>query len=88
MVPCHRAMRSDRSLGGYQGGLAMERALPQREAIGFDSLGRVLTRALTWRRVDSEDLRNNRGWEAMKAGLPDIPVIGTATEPEAGGCRR
>lgn len=29
-------------------------------------------------------LRNNRGWEAMKAALPDIPVIATAPEPEGG----
>ncbi len=27
IIPCHRAIRSDRSLGGYQGGPAMKRAL-------------------------------------------------------------
>jgi methylated-DNA-[protein]-cysteine S-methyltransferase len=41
IVPCHRAIRSDRSLGGYQGGLEMKRALLEKEGIGFDDAGRV-----------------------------------------------
>jgi methylated-DNA-[protein]-cysteine S-methyltransferase len=41
IVPCHRAIRSDRSLGGYQGGLAMKRALLESEGIQFDTKGRV-----------------------------------------------
>jgi len=41
IVPCHRAIRSDRSLGGYQGGLAMKRALLTKEGIAFDNSGRV-----------------------------------------------
>lgn len=41
IVPCHRAIRSDRNLGGYQGGLAMKRALLTSEGVRFDSLGRV-----------------------------------------------
>lgn len=41
MVPCHRAIRSDRGLGGYQGGLGMKRALLAMEGIDFDNLGRV-----------------------------------------------
>lgn len=41
IVPCHRAIRSDRHLGGYQGGLEMKRALLEREGIGFDKAGRV-----------------------------------------------
>ncbi len=41
MVPCHRAIRSDRGLGGYQGGLEMKRALLTREGITFDSSGRA-----------------------------------------------
>ncbi len=28
-------------------------------------------------------LQSNHGWEAVKAGLPDIPVIAAAAEPEA-----
>jgi methylated-DNA-[protein]-cysteine S-methyltransferase len=42
IVPCHRAIRSDRSLGGYQGGSAMKRALLEAEGILFDTYGRVL----------------------------------------------
>jgi alkylated DNA nucleotide flippase Atl1 len=36
IIPCHRAIRSDGSLGGYQGGLAMKRSLLEREGIRFD----------------------------------------------------
>jgi methylated-DNA-[protein]-cysteine S-methyltransferase len=41
IIPCHRAIRSDLTLGGYQGGLAMKRALLGREDISFDDFGRV-----------------------------------------------
>jgi methylated-DNA-[protein]-cysteine S-methyltransferase len=41
IVPCHRAIRSDRHLGGYQGGLEMKHALLEREGIAFDKAGRV-----------------------------------------------
>lgn len=41
IVPCHRAVRSDRSLGGYQGGLEMKRVLLEREGIRFDDAGKV-----------------------------------------------
>lgn len=41
IVPCHRAIRSDGSLGGYQGGLEMKRALLENEGIRFDRSGRV-----------------------------------------------
>ena len=41
IVPCHRAIRSDRHLGGYQGGLEMKRALLDREGVAFDKVGRV-----------------------------------------------
>jgi methylated-DNA-[protein]-cysteine S-methyltransferase len=42
IVPCHRAIRSDLHLGGYQGGLEMKRALLIREGFGFDDAGRVI----------------------------------------------
>lgn len=42
IVPCHRAVRSDRHLGGYQGGLEMKRALLGKEGIIFDNEGRVV----------------------------------------------
>jgi methylated-DNA-[protein]-cysteine S-methyltransferase len=41
VVPCHRAIRSDRTLGGFQGGLGMKRRLLEMEGIEFDSRGRV-----------------------------------------------
>lgn len=41
IVPCHRAVRSDGRLGGFQGGPAMKRALLEREGIAFDRTGRV-----------------------------------------------
>ena len=41
IVPCHRAIRSDRSLGGYQGGLEMKRYLLSKEGVVFDDSGRV-----------------------------------------------
>jgi methylated-DNA-[protein]-cysteine S-methyltransferase len=44
IIPCHRAIRSDRTLGGYQGGLAMKRALLEMEGIRFDSTGRIATK--------------------------------------------
>ena len=41
IVPCHRAVRSDGLLGGFQGGAAMKRALLEREGVDFDRAGRV-----------------------------------------------
>lgn len=41
IVPCHRAIRSDRRLGGYQGGPAMKRFLLSKEGVTFDDSGRV-----------------------------------------------
>lgn len=35
VIPCHRAVRSDGSLGGYRGGLAMKRALLKMEGVPF-----------------------------------------------------
>ncbi|MFA9498130.1 MAG: MGMT family protein [Deltaproteobacteria bacterium] len=44
-MPCHRAVRSDGTLGGYQGGLEMKRALLEMEGVYFDTFDRVLTEA-------------------------------------------
>lgn len=41
IVPCHRAIRSDRQLGGFQGGIAMKQALLSQEGIPFTATGRV-----------------------------------------------
>ena len=42
VIPCHRAVRSDRHPGGYQGGLEMKRALLEKEGVLFDEAGRVV----------------------------------------------
>lgn len=46
VVPCHRAVRSDGSLGGFQGGLEMKRRLLELEGVQFDSRGRVTSSIL------------------------------------------
>jgi methylated-DNA-[protein]-cysteine S-methyltransferase len=43
VIPCHRAIRSDGTLGGYQGGLKMKRVLLEMEGIRFKKDGRVST---------------------------------------------
>ncbi len=43
IIPCHRAIRSDGSLGGYQGGLEMKRKLLEMEGIGITHSGCVST---------------------------------------------
>lgn len=42
IIPCHRAVRSDGSLGGFQGGLAMKKKLLEMEGIEFSSSDKVL----------------------------------------------
>jgi methylated-DNA-[protein]-cysteine S-methyltransferase len=44
IVPCHRAIRTDLTVGGYQGGIKMKRTLLQMEGIDFDETGRVKTK--------------------------------------------
>jgi methylated-DNA-[protein]-cysteine S-methyltransferase len=51
IVPCHRAIRSDRHLGGYQGGLEMKRALLEKEGICFDDTGRVACAQFHYERI-------------------------------------
>jgi len=41
VIPCHRAVRSDGSLGGFQGGLPMKRRLLEMEGVAFTSSGTV-----------------------------------------------
>lgn len=43
IIPCHRAIRSDGHLGGFQGGVDMKRALLEKEGIKFDDQRRVLS---------------------------------------------
>ncbi len=42
IIPCHRAIRSDGTLGGYQGGPRMKRTLLEMEGVSFNALGRVV----------------------------------------------
>ena len=43
IIPCHRAIRSDRTLGGYQGGMEMKRALLEFEGIKISKTGKAIT---------------------------------------------
>ena len=42
IVPCHRAVRADGEIGGYQGGSEMKRALLAMEGVAFTGKGKVL----------------------------------------------
>jgi len=44
IIPCHRAIRTDLSIGGYQGGIKMKRTLLQMEGIDFNETGHVKTK--------------------------------------------
>ncbi|MBW2560575.1 MAG: MGMT family protein [Deltaproteobacteria bacterium] len=44
MIPCHRSIRSNGTLGGYQGGLEMKRSLLEMEGVSFNDSGRVVTK--------------------------------------------
>lgn len=41
VIPCHRAVRSDGGIGGFQGGPVMKRALLEMEGIIFNPSGRI-----------------------------------------------
>lgn len=43
LIPCHRVIRSNQTLGGYQGGLKMKRALLEMEGIPFKNGDGVAT---------------------------------------------
>ena len=43
IIPCHRAIRSDGRLGGFQGGIKMKKALLKFEGIQFLANGKVST---------------------------------------------
>ena len=44
IIPCHRAIRSNGELGGYQGGFEMKRALLEFEGVELTQRGRVVMR--------------------------------------------
>jgi methylated-DNA-[protein]-cysteine S-methyltransferase len=41
VIPCHRVVKGNRDLGGFDGGLKMKRALLEMEGIKFDASGKV-----------------------------------------------
>ncbi|NOQ23571.1 MAG: methylated-DNA--[protein]-cysteine S-methyltransferase [Candidatus Aegiribacteria sp.] len=47
IIPCHRAIRSDGGIGGFQGGPGMKRALLEMEGIAFCPSGRVQSEFLS-----------------------------------------
>ena len=46
IIPCHRVIRADGSLGGFGGGLKMKKDLLLMEGITFDAKGKVLAKFL------------------------------------------
>jgi methylated-DNA-[protein]-cysteine S-methyltransferase len=43
IIPCHRAIRSNGELGGFQGGLGMKKTLLEYEGVSISDEGKVLT---------------------------------------------
>jgi methylated-DNA-[protein]-cysteine S-methyltransferase len=43
IVPCHRAIRSDGTLGGFQGGMEMKRTLLEMEGVLIDGSDRAVS---------------------------------------------
>jgi len=43
IIPCHRAIKTNGELGGFQGGLDMKRALLELEGIEVSDKGKVIT---------------------------------------------
>lgn len=41
IIPCHRAINADGSLGGYQGGISMKQQLLAQEGVKFNNTGKV-----------------------------------------------
>jgi len=43
IIPCHRAVKSNGELGGFQGGPKMKQALLELEGVEFSPVGKVIT---------------------------------------------
>ena len=54
VIPCHRAIRSDGRLGGFQGGLEMKRALLELEGVRVAPTGRVVVDRFYYKPASSE----------------------------------
>ena len=46
MIPCHRAIKSNGELGGFQGGIEMKRSLLEQEGIEFSNKDKVITKRI------------------------------------------
>ena len=44
IIPCHRAIRTDLTIGGFQGGKRMKQTLLQMEGIDFEKTGHVIAK--------------------------------------------
>jgi methylated-DNA-[protein]-cysteine S-methyltransferase len=42
VIPCHRVILADGTMGGFGGGLKMKRALLEMEGVRFDSYGKII----------------------------------------------
>jgi methylated-DNA-[protein]-cysteine S-methyltransferase len=50
LVPCHRAIRSDGHIGGFQGGFCMKKALLENEGVKIDDRGLVVNPQLHYQK--------------------------------------
>lgn len=48
IIPCHRAVRADLSIGGFQGGADMKKALLAMEGVMLDESGRIAENTKVW----------------------------------------
>jgi methylated-DNA-[protein]-cysteine S-methyltransferase len=53
IIPCHRTVRSDLQVGGFQGGPEMKRLLLAQEGIGCASDGRVVCRRFWYQKANT-----------------------------------
>lgn len=70
IIPCHRVIRSDRALGGYQGGLKMKRTLLEMEGIEFRDAGHVASRSLFY----TDSILESSGPLGVECPNPDFRV--------------
>ncbi|MGD2124473.1 MAG: MGMT family protein [Desulfobacteraceae bacterium] len=78
IIPCHRAIRTDRTLGGYQGGLKMKRALLEMEGVRFDDKGRITAENLFYKNRRRGPRPEGWGWAAdgrFPENARHVPVV-------------